>query len=416
MRVLLLMNEAEYALSRREGESVVEHHKRLIRGKLVDKTLSDYDYTELAKYVYGKEYAPDVARRMMYGSRKTLDLLENEKINATADRTVLNEIDEKLIELRKERQRFFDQRREYNKLLSADGRKEYMYDRLVDAAEDLYDTVGVVYCETNCENNDGLSDNEAVLVFSDWHYGMVADNVFNKYDTEVCVQRITKVVQDAVKRIQLHKCRKLHIVVLGDLIHGGIHASVRVASEELVCDQLMQVSEILAQTIDHLSTFVEETTVYITYGNHARTIQNKKDNLHRDNMERIVPWWLEQRLFRNESITIAPDTQTEFLFISAAGHDLCASHGDIDTVKTSPRMLTTLFGKQYGKDIEYILLGDKHHRESFEELGVTSMICGALCGADDYANDKRLYSTPSQLLLIFNPVDGLDAEYRIKCN
>lgn len=410
------MNETEYALSRREGESVVEHHKRLIRGKLVDKTLSDYDYTELAKYVYGKEYAPDVARRMMYGSRKTLDLLESEKINNTADKAVLNEIDEKLIELRKERQRFFDQRREYNKLLSADGRKEYMYDCLVAAAEDLYDTVGVVYRETNCENYDELSDNEAVLVFGDWHYGMVADNVFNKYDAEVCRQRVTTVVREAVKRIQLHQCRKLHIVVLGDLIHGGIHASVRVASEELVCDQLMQVSEILAQSIDYLSQFVEETTVYITYGNHARTIQNKKDNIHRDNMERIIPWWLEQRLFKNESISIAPDTQTEFLFVNAAGHDLVASHGDIDSVKSSPRMLAALFGKQYGKDIEYILLGDKHHRESFEELGVTSMLCGALCGADDYANDKRLYSTPSQLLLIFNPVDGLDAEYRIKCN
>ena len=410
------MNETEYALSRREGESIAEHHKRLVRGKLVDKTLSDYDYSELSKYVYGKEYAPDVARRMMYGSRKTLDLLENERINGTTDKNVLNEIDEKLIELRKERQRFFDQRREYNKLLSADGRKEYMYDRLIAAAEDLYDTVGNVYRETNCENDDEYSDNEAVLVFSDWHYGMIADNVFNKYNTEICVQRITRVVQEAVKRIQLHQCRKLHIVVLGDLIHGGIHASVRVASEELVCDQLMQASEILAQSIDYLSQFVNETVVYITYGNHARTIQNKKDNIHHDNMERIVPWWLEQRLFRNENVSIAPDTQMEFLFVSAAGHDLCASHGDIDSVKSSPRMLTTLFGKQYGKDIEYILLGDKHHMESFEELGVTSMICGALCGTDDYANDKRLYSTPSQLLLIFNPVDGLDAEYRLKCN
>lgn len=410
------MNETEYALSRREGESIAEHHKRLVRGKLVDKTLSDYDYSELSKYVYGKEYAPDVARRMMYGSRKTLDLLENERINGTTDKNVLNEIDEKLIELRKERQRFFDQRREYNKLLSADGRKEYMYDRLIAAAEDLYDTIGIVYRETNCENDDEYSDNEAVLVFSDWHYGMIADNVFNKYNTEICVQRITRVVQEAVKRIQLHQCRKLHIVVLGDLIHGGIHASVRVASEELVCDQLMQASEILAQSIDYLSQFVNETVVYITYGNHARTIQNKKDNIHHDNMERIVPWWLEQRLSRNENVSIAQDTQMEFLFVSAAGHDLCASHGDIDSVKSSPRMLTTLFGKQYGKDIEYILLGDKHHRESFEELGVTSMICGALCGTDDYANDKRLYSTPSQLLLIFNPVDGLDAEYRLKCN
>ena len=410
------MSDVECVLSRRDGESIVEHHKRLVMGKLVDKTLADYDYTELAKYAYGREYAPDVARRMFYGSRKTLDLLESEKMNGTVDKTVLNEIDEKLIELRKERQRFFDQRREYNKLLSADGRKEYMYDCLVAAAEDLYDTVGNVYRGADVSSIENFGDNEAVLVFSDWHYGMVANNVFNKYDTEVCRQRITKVVRDAARRIQLHKCNKLHIVVLGDLIHGGIHASVRVASEELVCDQLMQVSEILAQTIDYLSTFVEETTVYITYGNHARTIQNKKDNLHRDNMERIVPWWLEQRLSKNESVSIAPDTQTEFLFVNAAGHDLCASHGDIDTVKTSPRMLTTLFGKQYGKDIEYILLGDRHHRESFEELGVTSMICGALCGADDYANDKRLYSTPSQLLLIFNPVDGLDAEYRLKCN
>lgn len=409
------MSEVEYVLSRREGESVVDHHKRLIRGKLVDKTLSDYDYTELAKYVYGKEYAPDVARRMMYGSRKTLDLLENEKINSTVDETVLNEIDKKLIELRKERQRFFDQRREYNKLLSSDGRKEYMYDRLVSAAEDLYDTVGIVYRETNCENDGELTENEAVLVFSDWHYGMITDNVFNKYDTEICVQRITKVVRNAVKKIQLHKCRKLHIVVLGDLIHGGIHASVRVASEELVCDQLMQASEVLAQSIDYLSKFVDETIVYITYGNHARTIQNKSDSVHRDNMERIVPWWLEQRLSRNETVSIAPDTQCEFLFANVAGHDLCASHGDIDSIKSSTRMLTTLFGKQYGKDIEYVLLGDKHHRESFEELGVTSMMCGALCGVDDYANDRRLYSTPSQLLLIFNPVDGLDAEYRIKC-
>ena len=410
------MDDNKYALYRREGESIADHHKRLIRGKLVDKTLSDYDYSELAKYVYGKEYASDVARRMMYGSRKTIDLLENEKIIGTSDKTMLNEIDKKLIELRKERQRFFDQRREYNKLLSTDGRREHVYDRLAVAAEDLYNTVGIVYRETNCENNADYSDNEAVLVFSDWHYGMITDNVFNKYNTEISVKRITRVVQEAKKRIQLHQCRKLHIVVLGDLIHGGIHASVRVASEELVCDQLMQVSEILAQSIEYLSQFVDETTVYITYGNHARTIQNKKDNIHRDNIERIVPWWLEQRLSRNNNIVITPDTNSEFIFINAAGHELSASHGDLDSVKTAPRLLTALFAKQYGKNIEYVLLGDKHRRESFEEIGVTSMLCGSLCGSDNYANEKRLYSTPSQMLLIFNPIDGLDAEYRLKCN
>ena len=51
------MCDTKCVLSRRDGESVVEHHKRLVMGKLVDKTLADYDYTELAKYAYGREYA-----------------------------------------------------------------------------------------------------------------------------------------------------------------------------------------------------------------------------------------------------------------------------------------------------------------------------------------------------------------------
>lgn len=244
---------------------------------------------------------------------------------------------------------------------------------------------------------------------------MTTDNVFNKYNTQICKERVSKVVEATIERLLLHNCKRLHVVILGDLCHGAIKVGTRVASEELVCDQIMQVSEILAQSIEHLSYYVDETDVYMTYGNHARTIQNKDDSIHRDNMERLVPWWLSQRFSLHEDIKITAEESTEFLFINSCGHDFCASHGDNDSVKSSPRLLTTLFQKKYGKDIEYILLGDKHHRESFDELGVTAMLCGSLCGADDYANSKRLYSTPSQLLLITNRECGVDAEYRLTC-
>ena len=116
-----------------------------------------------------------------------------------------------------------------------------------------------------------------------------------------------------------------------------------------------------------------------------------------------------------QDIHVVRGDTNEFLFVNACGHDICAAHGDLDAVRTSARILTTLFNKKYGKNVEYILLGDKHHRESFEELGVTSMVCGSLCGADDYASDKRLYSEPSQLLLIVTPECGVDAEYRLRC-
>lgn len=402
-------------LRRIESESPLDYHKRLIYGKLVDKTLADCDYSELAELLYGQPYSSDVARRMMYGSRKTLELMDSERIQRVSDAGILNEIDLKRAELQQERQRFFDQRREFNKLLSQEGRKEHMYESLALAANNLAASIGIVFADSyyNAETSGG---DEAVLVFSDWHYGMKTSNVFNSYNTEICKQRVANTVNAAITRIQLHGCQKLHIVVLGDLVHGAIHSSARVASEELACEQLMQASEILAQAVLKLSQYVGETFVYTTYGNHARTIQNKHDSIHRDNMERIVPWWLAQRLQMYNNITVMPESENEFLFVNACGHDICAAHGDLDTVRCSPRLLTTIFQKKYGKDIEYILLGDKHHRESFNELGVTATICGSLCGTDDYANDKRLYSHPEQLLLIVNPEYGVDAEYRLKCD
>lgn len=404
-------------LEKRNGETDIAYHKRLVLGKLEDKTLSDVSYSDLSKCLYGKRYSDDVARRMTYGSYRTLKTLGQQILNTPSKEELSFEIAAQTRELQKERQRFFDQRREYNKMLSEEARREHLEAALTIAATKLDETIGRVYPTPDVYDYVKTVDNdsEAIVVFSDWHYGMTADNVFNHYDTSVCIDRVEHVVHETVKRLVLHKCSKLHVVVLGDLMNGAIHVGSRVASEELACDQLMQASEILAQSIEYMSSFVSSTFVYSTYGNHARTVQSKKDSVHRDNMERIIPWWLAQRLKDSESVTIVPPEENEFLFINAAGHQFCASHGDLDSVRTSPRLLATLFQKKYGIDLEYVLLGDKHHRESFDEVGITAMICGSLCGTDDYANSKRLYSKPEQLMLIVDKQCGVDAEYRIKC-
>lgn len=409
-------------LNKKENESPLQYHKRIIYGKLVDKTLSDIDYSELAELAYGQQYSSDVARRMFYGSRKTLQLLDEYRANKEiADNpnkdSLFSELDMKMMELKKERQKFYDQRREFSKILSNEARQEHLVDELCKAANNVALTTSPVYDDIIYDINTVGTENdynEAILVLSDWHYGLKTENIFNEYSTDICVSRLKAVVDTVIKKLMLHKCDKLHIVVLGDLYHGAIHTSARVASEELTCDQLMQVSELLAQTIEVLSKFVNRTIVYTTYGNHARTIPNKKDSIHRDNMERIIPWWLKERFSGKENIQIEDDNETEFIFFSSCGHDICAVHGDNDSVKSSTRLLPTIFHKEYGKNIEIVLLGDKHHRESFEELGVTSLLCGSLCGTDDYANNKRLYSSPSQLLLIINEEDGIDAEYRVK--
>lgn len=178
----------------------------------------------------------------------------------------------------------------------------------------------------------------------------------------------------------------------------------------------MQVSEIMAQAISVLADEVEQTVVHATYGNHLRTVQNKNDSIHADNMERLIPWWLEQRL-RDRSDIVFPESEYyEFLYFSVCGYNICAAHGDLDNVKNAGKTLHTLFAKKYSSDIDYVVLADKHHKEEFEELGIESMIAPCLCGTDDYANGKRLYSTPAQLMMVFRPGVGADACYQIKLN
>lgn len=402
---------------RREGEDAYEYGLRLIEIKVEQKP-DDLDWQDIVEAT-GIDCHRDSLRKAAsvtpYSAYAVAQFFKKKfsAENRPEQSDYMGELDIKLAEIRKEQKKFFDQRREFNKMVDKIGRAENLEDRLIEAAYALNEFLPLQMDKTVTYP---FENNEAVLVLTDWHYGMVTDNIWNRYNTDICKERVCKIAENTVQRLKLHQCAKLHIVVLGDLIHGCTHVSARVASEELVCDQIMQSAEILAQTVEYLSSCVEKTNVYTTYGNHARSVQNKKDSIHADNMERIIPWWLKQRLGKNDRISVINDFENEFLWFDVLGYGFCASHGDLDGVKNSTTALSTLFHKRYGHDIDYILLGDKHHRESFEQFGVTAMICGSLCGTDDYANERRLYSKPEQTLLVVSRGTGVDAEYHMRCD
>jgi len=134
-------------LERSPEESDLQYHKRLIYGKLVDKTLSDRDYSELALLAYGQDYSSDVARRMFYGSKRTLELMDKDALQSSSVGGIGSELDAKIIEMRKERQRLLDQRREYNKLIDKDGRAEHLHSIIAETAEKFASSIGVMYSD-----------------------------------------------------------------------------------------------------------------------------------------------------------------------------------------------------------------------------------------------------------------------------
>lgn len=356
----------------------------------------------------GNNYGESCYRKQFQSFNGMFEANANEFVGNNDE--YLKQIQAEKDELYKLKKQMQDQRREYNKLLTSDARAEHLNEKMIEVAE----KIALMKPLQFDSSNNRTYGNDAVLVINDIHYGLITDNIWNCYNKSICVDRLQHLVEKVIINLRTHKVDTLHVLLLGDCAHGAIHTSARVASEEDTCDQLMQISEIIAEMIAKLSTEVNYVKVYSTYGNHLRTIQKKEDSIHSDNMEKIVPWWLKQRFKGCEKIEIIDSDYYEFIYLNVKGYNIVATHGDLDNVKNCGLVLNTLFTKQYNKSIDYIILADKHHIEEFEQFGIDATISGAVCGTDEYANNRRLYSIPSQSLMIFNREDGKLCTYNIR--
>ena len=350
----------------------------------------------------------DTAYRKRWNAFKSVLDANTDKI--VGESKYLTELKEQADEIYKAKKQLADQRREYNKMLASDARADNLAEKLIEAAN----IVPLKNYASAFTFSNKTSTEEAVLCLSDWHYGQVSNNIWNKYDTNICLQRVSNLFEKVASALQKHEVSTLHIALLGDFVNGAIHTGCRVASEESTCEQLMHVSEILATFVNSISAYVNNVYIYSTYGNHARTIQNKNDSIHADNMERVIPWWLKQRLKDNVKVEVVDSDYYEFIYFDVCGHNVVCTHGDLDKFNDLGIVVNSLFTKKYGTTIDYTFSGDKHHLEAFEQFGIESTLVGSLCGTDEYANNKRLYSNPMQTLCIFTPEDGKLCSYNIK--
>ena len=376
---------------------------------------NDLDWTEI-QVKYHITCNPDTIRKAsstIFGGQFRTEYLKNQIYTNPEEFSREKELDKKIADIRKEKQKLFDQRREYNKLLVSDARAEHLNDELLSIAENLNKEYPLVQLEEYKPVN---TKREALLALSDWHYGMVTDNIWNTYNTDICKKRVEKLVSKVIEYLELNQIDMLHIALLGDAAHGGCHVSCRVKSEEDTCDQIMHVSEIMAEAINKLSAHVNHITAYSCYGNHLRTIQNKQDSVDSDNLEKLIPWWLKQRLKENHKIDIVESEYKEFTRIDVCGYKVCCVHGNLDNLRNLGSTVNTIFSRKFGETIDYTISGDKHHLEEFEQFDIESILIRSLCGTDDYANEKRLYSKPGQTLMIFNLEDGRESTYHIPLN
>ena len=408
-----MTGEREYKLlmdlQRKPEESNFDYQRRLVYGKLVDKTLADIDYTELAEALYGQPYAPDVARRMVYGSKRTLDALETDVKNGAVDMSELASLDAKRIELLKERQKFFDQRNAFNKLIRERSRQEELNEILVEAVRNG-NLPRLAYEPCHIEP----SDNDLLVSLNDIHYGADVDNHWNTYNSDVCREMMCRYLDKVVAIGETHGSENCIVWSNGDAISGNIHQSIAVTNKENVIEQIKGVSELIAEFIAELSKHFKSVVFVSVAGNHSRITPNKDDALLSERLDDLVEWYLGARLQNFENVTIGAaegssvKIDSTMYLINIRGKTYCGVHGDFDGSASKVQALQTMARTP----LYAVLSGHLHHNKIDEVQGVKTIMAGSFLGMDDYCVQKRIYGKAEQMVCVCD-ADGVRCSYSV---
>ncbi len=381
-------------LAQKHDESNIAYHKRLVYGKLVDKTLSDIDYTELAEALYGQPYSPDVARRMIYGSKRTLDALAEDAEHDIEGADILGELDAKKLELQKERQRFFDQRAAFNKLVRERSRQEELNDILRSAVTG--GSLPVLQYEPAGDTRI-YGDNDLLVSLNDIHYGAKVDNYWNTYNSDVCREMMARYLDKVISIGHMHKSENCIVWANGDLISGSIHHSISVTNKENVIEQIMGVSELIAQFLAELSKHFANVYYTSVSGNHSR-MDTKERALKDERLDDLVEWYLEARLQSFPNITVNAGNRVDetMYLLNVRGKVYCGVHGDFDETPGKIQTLQTMAGVP----VYAVLSGHLHHNKIDSVQGVRTVMAGSFLGMDDYCVQRRIFGNAEQLVCV----------------
>lgn len=378
-------------LERRPDETELAHHKRLIYGKLVDKTLDDVDYSELAEELYGQPYSSDVCRRMAYGSRKTLELLERQSEDALAADGLLGELDIKRFELQKERQKFYDYRAAFNKLVRERSRQEELNDILIEAIANSNLPI------LNYTPSDYVpTDTDLLVSLNDIHFGAQVNNYWNTYNSDVCAKMMRTYIDRILEIQHVHNSENCIVWGNGDFISGNIHNSIAVTNKENIIEQIKGVSELIAEFLAALSPHFKTVIFMSVPGNHSR-MDTKDRALLSERLDDIVSWYLDARLSSFENIFINDSRIDDTMYlIDIRGKLYCGVHGDFDESPAKIQAIQTMVGQP----LYAVLAGHKHHNKIDIVQGIKVIMAGSFLGMDDYCVQKRIFGRPEQMVCV----------------
>lgn len=289
--------EENNKFDRLENESDNSYQTRLTVMKLVDG--EDLDWADIKDLLLSEKHR-DTIRKEGYGIQiaseyyeKLIAELQDEyyaklklvqrKTNEVVEDARLKELNNKINQLKKERQKIKDERNDINAQIRVVARVEHLVECMKDKIEQLNKTKPLLSTDKIVTT----SDREGVVLLSDIHYGAETDNILDCYNPDICRKKLDYLYKKVVQYANENKLSTLYVLGLGDFISGLIHNTNRFDSRLLITEQVIEVAEVLAEFINNLSQdfFVKYA---IVQGNHSRITAQKDDSREEENFTEFI--------------------------------------------------------------------------------------------------------------------------------
>lgn len=366
--------------------------------------LSWVEVGEVLNEEFGKNHGESKWRKKYAAFEEGMRYAEDKQVSFD---DLAAELEIKRREFEKEKVRVQDQRREYKKLLRDDARVEKIKDDMFDEIRLLAKSKPLV---KEAFTVPVTSNREGVAVFSDWHFGTTAKNAWNTFDNDVFFKRVAYLKDRVIQHGIENGIERLHVAVLGDMISGLIHQTIRIENSENVSVQTMRVAEVLSEVVHELSEHFE-IDYYCVRGNHDRITPQKDLTLSSESFMDIIHWFVKARLENNARVTFHDnEIDEELCEINICGELVYGVHGHKDRPNNVVENLTLMTGRKPAA----ILLGHRHHHFEKEVHGVDIIQNGTLSGVDEFAKDIRATSIPHQKFLVWEQGIGRLCTYNIR--
>ena len=393
-----------------ENESDEELVLRICSDK--DKIGTWSDVADILNEITGNEYTESKYRKQFQSFQKMLAANQSKFVDSNAQ---LEEINEKIRTLQKERNKLQTEKLEYNKWLREEARDEMILESITNAISNLKPLNIPKYIEPYTDSRAYL------LVFGDVHYGIefqlkdLFGNVINEYSPEIFEKRMWELFNQVVYLIQKEDIDELNVWELGDGLQGILRLNSQLMKLRYgIIDSSILYANFLAEWLNELSTYVSIKFQMVVDSNHnqVRICNAPKNAFPEENMSKSMLVFIKERLKDNPNITII-ENPTGMNYGMMTDWNVLGIHGEVKNLSTA----INEFSRAYGTPLDY-LVGAHCHHLSQKETGIRSEVLSirSIIGVDPYGLSLNKTSDAGASLFVFDQLKGKTCEYSLKLN